>query len=326
MSFLAPNWLYLLLLVPLLVTTAIILRLKSQKNIQKFITSDHYQKQLIHTKRKSHYWISISLFFTGLTLLIIATARPYKGKTKTLEKIHSRNILLAIDTSLSMLCEDILPNRLKAAHGLAQTIVNNFPNDRIAVMPFAGQPKILTPLSIDHESVKLVIKNLDVRAAPLRGSDLTLAIEEGIESLRQSGEQANTLIILTDGAESDLPIKKLAQQAKKAQVQIITIGIGTPAGGYIPFNGKNHKDITGRPVITKLEIDSLKQLSNTTNNLYLDIQLGEKNIIQAIKESIQSSETENRESLVVNELYQWFIAPAILLMLTATSMRRGAIL
>ncbi len=248
-------------------------------------------------------------------------ARPYSGNIVRRDKIQTRNILFTIDTSLSMLCNDVTPNRLSVAKSIATRLIDNHPDALIGVMAFAGTPNLITSLSIDHDSIKEAIANLDENSAHIRGSDLTNALLKGIEVLRRSGKQANTLILITDGANEIPEIDKIANLAKQSNVQIIAIGVGTESGGTIPLASGFHRDLHGRVVTTRLQPGALRQLASMTNGLYIQAFENPEHIISSLINSMDQFEITGRKRQIPNELYAWFLAPGIFLLIIATLLK-----
>lgn len=314
MSLLHPHWLFALIIIPLLLIVAIQLRSRRKKLVEPLL-SKKYRRQLYKASNPVRYWLTLALQVSAVACFIIAVARPYIGETKKREKIFTRNVIIAIDTSLSMLCEDVKPSRLKSAQATAINLIHSLPDSRIAVMPFAGRPKLLTPLTIDHKSVEQVISMLDVFSAPIRGSDISQLLAESTSIFKKTGQEANALIILSDGAETPEQLDELMKDFQGHSVQIFTIGVGTTAGGFIPWEGRNHTDHTGNVVVTKLNTDLLKQLAESTSGLYIDSQHSTQEAIAEAINKMQQYETKGRERLVPDELYAYFVATGIGLLL-----------
>lgn len=111
MSFVHPSWLLLLLILPMILLGAILTTRTSNKAWQQLVAA-RLRKQLVKEGSTTRRWIALVMGLLGCALLIIVLARPYGGETSTTEQIRSRNILIAIDTSRSMLVEDVAPNRI----------------------------------------------------------------------------------------------------------------------------------------------------------------------------------------------------------------------
>lgn len=327
MNFLYPDWFYALIFIPLIMIIAVFMR-SNRTTVWKKMVGTKHQKKLINTSSKILSWISFGISLVALTGFIITMARPYKGQTQVRDKIKTRNIVIAVDCSLSMLCKDgdsANTNRLNTAKTVAIKLVDAFPDDHIGVMAFAGSANMISSITIDHPSVKQTIELIDIYSAHTLGSNFSDSVTQSIEALEAAGKSANALILITDGTEDKPDIPKLASRAKKSQVQIFTIGVGSTAGGPIPIpleDGKviEHKDQYGRAVITKLEDSSLRHLATETSGSYSHSSNANKMIAKAVK-TMEQFEKEGRVRDVPHELYQWFLAPSILLLIISVLLR-----
>jgi len=272
MSFLYPAWLACLITVPVILLLTILVRRNKTRVWERFVSKKHHD-ELVTRNSPKPFWSSLGLSCLGLTFIIIAMARPYSGVSTSRAKIESRNILIAMDTSLSMLCEDIQPNRLSSGVSFAINLISALPDDHIGVMAYAGTPNVITSFSIDHPSIIEELGQLGPQSTHIAGSNLTDALYKGINTLKRTGKQANAIILITDGSETLAEIKEIITIAKESYIQIFSIGVGTTAGGTIPINGEPHRDTAGNTVITKLQDGVLKQLANETNGIYTHINI-----------------------------------------------------
>ncbi|MGJ8655066.1 MAG: VWA domain-containing protein [Akkermansiaceae bacterium] len=314
MSFLYPAWFAALIIIPLILLAAIIMRRNRTKVWSAFVSHQH-RSELVTQDKPIRFWIALACSLLGLACIIIAMSRPYAGKSVSREKIQSRNILIAMDTSLSMLCEDVQPNRLSSGVAFAVNLIDSLPDDHIGIMAFAGSPNVITSLSIDHPSIIEELAHLGPGSAHIAGSNLKDALYLGINTLKRAGKQANALVLITDGSETLDEIDEITSIAKESYVQIFTIGVGTTAGGTIPVNGEPHRDTQQKVVITKLQDNVLRQLARDTSGAYTHINTQpEKAIAEAIQ-SMNQYEKQGREVEIPRELYQWFLAPGIFLLI-----------
>lgn len=319
MSFLYPAWFAALIIIPLITIAVITMRRNKAKVWAAFVSKKH-QQELVTKTKPTRFWISYTTAMLGLICLIIAMCRPYAGKSVSREKINTRNILIAMDTSLSMLCEDIQPSRLDSGISFAVNLIESLPNDHIGIMAYAGSPNVITSLSIDHPSIIEELGHLGPSSAHIRGSNLTDALYEGINTLKRTGKQANALILITDGTDTLDEMEEIINVAKQSHVQIFTIGVATKAGGIIPINGEPHRDMNRNVVITKLEDKILRQLATATSGVYTNINTQPERAIAAAIQSMTNYEQTGREIQIPRELYQWFLAPGILLLIISAFM------
>lgn len=316
MSFLYPAWFATLIIIPLFILAVIIMRRNRAKIWSAFVSSQH-KSELVKQNKPLRFWIAFACSLLGLICLIIAISRPYSGNSVSRDKIQSRNILIAMDTSLSMLCEDVQPNRLSSGVAFAVNLIGALPDDHIGIMAFAGSPNVITSLSIDHPSIIEELGHLGPGSAHIAGSNLKDALYEGINTLKRAGKQANALILITDGTETLDEIDEITGIAKESYVQIFTIGVGTSAGGTIPVNGKPHRDIQRKVVLTKLQDKVLRQLARDTAGVYTHISTQPEKAIADAIQSMTKYEQQGREVQIPRELYRWFLAPGVLFLLAS---------
>ena len=158
MNFLHPGWLALLLILPFILLGAI-LAFRSQRQVWKKMVAPRLHKQLVTTSSQTRRWIGLALGLCGCALIIAALSRPYVGETTTTEQIASRNIIIAIDTSTSMLVRDGAPDRMSTAKAMAIEVLQAFPEDRVGIIAFSGTAVLMAPLTVDHGAVQETISN-----------------------------------------------------------------------------------------------------------------------------------------------------------------------
>ncbi len=323
MSFVHPSWLLLLLILPMILLGAILTTRASNKAWQQLVAT-RLRKQLVKEGSTTRRWIALVMGLLGCALLIIVLARPYGGETSTTEQIRSRNILIAIDTSRSMLVEDVAPNRISHAKAMALELVQTFPNDRIGVIAFSGAAVSMAPLTIDHTAVHETISQLDTNVIPSGGSDLAAAVELAIETFKKSDKKSNALIIISDGEDHSEKIQFAGSEIRDAGTAVCTIGVGSAEGGMIPdlrnLDGK-FRDIKGDTVYSKLNSGALEQLANAGAGSYVAASSGADHTIRRALASLERTQESGRIIDIPNETYQWFLCPAIVLLILSVLIR-----
>jgi Ca-activated chloride channel homolog len=172
--------------------------------------------------------------------LIIALARPQHGFD--LEEVEQRglDIVVAVDTSKSMLTTDIAPNRLERAKLAALELMQTAGTDRLGLVAFAGDAFLECPLTIDNTAFQQSVQALDVNSIPQGGTAIATAINTALTAFKEK-DHYKALVLLTDGEDNDSETGALeaAQNAAKAGLKIFTIGIGTAAGDLIRVTDAN---------------------------------------------------------------------------------------
>ena len=323
MSFVHPSWLLLLLILPMILLGAILTTRANNKAWQQLVAA-RLRKQLVKEGSTTRRWVALIMGLLGCALLIIVLARPYGDQTSTTEQISSRNLLIAIDTSRSMLVEDVAPNRISHAKAMALELVQTFPNDRIGVIAFSGAAVSMAPLTIDHTAVHETISQLDTNVIPSGGSDLAAAVELAIETFKKSDKQSNALIIISDGEDHSEKIQFAGSEIRDAGTAVCTIGVGSAEGGMIPdlrnLDGK-FRDIKGNTVYSKLNSSALEQLANAGAGSYVAASSGADHTIRRALASLERTQESGRVIDIPNETYQWFLCPAIVLLILSVLIR-----
>lgn len=136
---------------------------------------------------------------------------------------------MAIDTSKSMLAEDIAPNRLARAKLAALDLMQQAKSDRLGLVAFAGGAFLQCPLTIDDNAFRQSVEALDVNIIPQGGTAVAEAVTTALTAFKE-GDNFKVLVLFTDGEDNDENAVSAAQAAAKEGMKIFTIGIGTAEG------------------------------------------------------------------------------------------------
>ena len=260
--------------------------------------------------RRPRLWL-----FFGLALALTALARPQWGRIDEPVFDQSREIILAVDLSRSMLTPDVKPSRLERAKLLIQSLLERLAGERIGLIVFSGTAFLQSPLSADYEILREFLPNLGPDYLPEGGTNYTALVQTAISAFKQSGSADRFLIILSDGEATDDTWKAAASELKKKNIRVIGLGIGTTTGGMIP-DGQNGfvKDDRGAVVLSKLEPNTLRELADLTGGVYRDAStwVDLATLIQSTVEAGQKGEFMEKNSIRLVERYQWPLALALL--------------
>jgi Ca-activated chloride channel family protein len=272
--------------------------------------------------------LTIAAFFFA-----IAFAGPRWGIERTIVKQPGIDVVLALDASSSMLARDESPDRLTAMKRVVDRLRDLSPNDRFALVAFAGRSYVLSPATIDQGALNLFIDNLDPTIVGQAGSSLAAALRQANNLLALSKSEAERAIVLmSDGEafeEADGVIAE-AQRAAQAGTSVITVGFGTDAGATIPVreNGveTQKKDPSGAVVITRYTPDMLKAAADAGRGVF--VPPSEPDRAAAVRRVLAQLRTEQRSLTRGTNLanrFQLFLIPGLLLLLIDTFLasRRG---
>ena len=260
-AFFQPAWLWALLLVPALGALILLAERKRRAALQR-VLSARLRDALLAGANPTLRRLRAILALAALASGIVALAQPHAGYRLRETSTSGRDVIIAIDTSRSMLANDLQPNRLVRAKLLADDLVRQLAGDRIGVVAFAGSAFLQAPLTVDHGAVIESIQALDTEIIPRGGSRIAEAVEVARDAFGK-GESANrALVLLTDGEELDADGLSAAAAARDEGVRIFTVGIGTPNGSVIPVPDDSGgtrfvKDSSGEIVTSKLDRKSV---------------------------------------------------------------------
>jgi len=318
-----PNLLWLLLVIPPALVLFFWWRERArQKLLVQFIEARLLSSLTVGIspiRRK----IRFALLVLAVSFLIIALARPQHGFD--LQEVAQRglDIVVAVDTSKSMLATDIAPNRLARAKLAALELMQRAGTDRMGLVAFAGDAFLECPLTIDNTAFQQSVQALDVNSIPQGGTALAAAINTALTAFKENGHY-KVLALFTDGEDNDNETVALeaAQSAANAGLKIFTIGIGTAAGDLIRMpdvNGNSDyiRDKQGNVVKSHLNEMLLQQISSATGGFYLPLRGANTMDTLYDRGLAPLPKTESQEKLIrrYHEQFQWPLAAAILLLL-----------
>src|SRR5215475_7479665 len=319
MSFGGPVWLWGLLLVPLLIALFLRAETRGLERLQQFV-SPRLLPQLAGTVNRPRRVMRFGLQLLGLVLAIVSLAQPRWGYTFEDVKRKGLDLLIAVDTSRSMLSNDVQPNRLDRVRLAIQDLINQLQGDRVGLIAFAGRAFLQAPLTIDYDAVVEAVNDLDTKTIPEGGTNISSAITLATQSFGKSAMGNRALIIFTDGEELSGDAVKTAKEAADAGVRIFTVGVGTPQGSLIPVTGDDGqtsfvKDSSGQVVKSKLDDKRLQEIAQATGGFYLHLENGPRTMQQIQNEGLakmQAADMDVRLSRRLIERYEWPLGAALI--------------
>jgi Ca-activated chloride channel family protein len=240
------------------------------------------------------------------------------------------DIVVAIDTSRSMLAEDVAPNRLTRAKLSAAELVTTAANDRLGLVAFAGTAFLQCPLTLDEEAFRQCLNELNVGIIPQGGTALAEAIQTATKSFRNDSENPRAIVLFTDGEDHEEGIDEAIREAKEANVRIYCIGVGTEQGELIRQNTEKSasdfiKNSEGQVVKSRLNEALLQKIVNETQGLYLPLRgantmellydRGLGPLLGFAREAKKGTPDATRLIKQFYERFQWPLGLAILLLL-----------
>lgn len=298
------------LIFPLILLLIMILGMRKRKDILNILK--------LRNKRRISI-IKILLLTLGSVLVVISLLSPQKEIEDEEIEVKRMNIYVLIDTSRSMLTEDVYPNRLEAGKRVLTNLIQSLKGDRVGFIPFSDSAYIQMPLTDDYNITQNYINAIDTTLISGGGTELYQALELAEKSFKEIGSENKTVIVISDGGDFD---KKSLDFVKENRIDVYSIGVGTKEGNVIPeyLNGVKRgfiKDESGSAVISKLNSDFLQKISNENNGKYYEV----NNLVDTSKNfvndtmNLERKNQRNEKTKNYEKYFQYPLALGILFIL-----------
>lgn len=315
MTFLHPQLLWLLLLLPALLIIYIVWRRRQQASLR--VPSLLFISDVRGGLRVYLRHVLFALRLLALGLIIVALARPQSSSSWSEDRVEGIDIMLTMDISTSMLAMDFQPNRVEAAKEVAMRFIANRPNDNIGLVVFAGESFTACPLTQDHATLINRLREMTtgiIADQTAIGSGLATAISR----LKDSKTKSKVIILLTDGANNtgNISPKMAADLAKTFGISIYTIGVGSGAG-EAPYPIQTPLGTVVRNMPVDLDEPTMQQIADVSGGAYFRATDNES--LAAIYKKIDQLEKTKLSTRNYHTIYEEFfifvLAAAFLLLL-----------
>lgn len=306
-------------IIPLLILIMMLIGMKKRNRILNMLKMKRYN--FVQS-------IKIFLISCGALLLVVALLSPQKAIDSENIEVKGLNIYALIDTSRSMMTEDVYPNRLESAKRTLKKLLQNLKGDRIGFIPFSDSAYIQMPLTDDYSIGSNYIAALDSNLISGGGTELYQGLELAEKSFNEIQSENKTIIILSDGGDFD---KKSLDFVKEHKINVYAIGIGTDEGTVIPeyINGKKVgfiKDENNSPVVSKLNSDFMKKLAENSGGKYYEVNNLKDNTINFFKDTanLERKNQRNENMTVYKKYFQIPLGIGMIFILLGYLLRGGA--
>jgi len=258
------------------------------------------------------------LLWLGLAFGVLALARPQWGRVDEPVFDQSREIVIALDLSRSMLATDVRPSRLERARLLIQGLLGGLRGERVGLVVFAGTAFLQVPLSADYEVLNEFLPSLNPAFMPVGGTNYTAMVRAVLDAFSAGSSADRYLIVLSDGESLDDTWHGMVDDLRRKNIRVIGLGVGTREGSFIPDGAGGYvKDERGAVVLSKLNSTTLQELARATDGVYTDastwVDLGA--LLKRTVEMGKRGEFRERTEVRQLERFQWALAPALLCLL-----------
>jgi Ca-activated chloride channel family protein len=291
MRFVAPEFLWLLLLVPFGAFASWIRHTRRNRALRRFAGGEAYVSRFTEEISWNRRAAKLLLIMATMIALPLALARPQWGTS--LEEItrSGGDVIVVLDTSLSMAAEDVAPNRLDQAKHAIVSLLGRLEGDRVGLVTFAGQANLTCPLTVDHGAVRLFLESVGPTSVTVGGTALADALKLARRALLPEGGQAEVdrgraVVVYSDGEDHEGGLEEALDGYRSAGIAIHAVGSGTTRGAPIPLRDSTgmlsgyKKDREDKVVTTRLDEGVLERLALDTEGSYFRATAGELEIDQ----------------------------------------------
>jgi Ca-activated chloride channel family protein len=315
------EFVWILLGIPLFLLLFFIL-IQWKKKVMRRTGDKRLVKALISNFSPGKFALKFILLAIAFGLGAVAVMNPRKPAASNNFNRKGIDLAITLDVSKSMLATDIQPSRLERARQFIDKLMSEMPDDRIALVLFAGRAYLQMPLTTDHGAARMYVSSAGPDAVPQKGTVISDALTKSASVFNTAERRFKAVILITDGEDHDAEAAKTAKELAKEGVMINCIGIGSPEGSTItePSTGELKKDENGNTVISKLNEDILKEIAGETNGIYIRLQSTDEAVSTLMKHLSQIDRKAFGDISMMNfdTYYGWFAGGMFFFLLVET--------
>ncbi len=317
MKFASPEYLYLLIFIPIILAVYIYSNYRRKRNL-KLYGDVELLRSLMPDVSNYRPGIKFWLSLVALLFIVVALARPQFGSKKETITRQGIEVVIALDISNSMLAEDIVPNRLEKAKKIISRLIDKFENDKVGLIVFAGDAFVQLPITNDFISAKMFLETISPDLISRQGTDIGGAISLAMKSFTPKEGIGKAIIVITDGENHEGGAEDAAKLASEKGMNVYMLGVGSLDGAPIPIAGTNdyRRDKENNVVVTKLNEQMAQSIAQAGSGAY--IRVDNTNNAQKMLESevnkLAKADVETEVFTEYNEQFE-FIAWVVLLLL-----------
>ena len=319
--------LFLVAVVPIAGLLFAFLRARREKALTRLVAPA--LRRRLMPKTANLWGLQAWLMILGLALCLLAAARPQWGKSTEKFVERSRNVVVAIDVSRSMLAADVRPNRLERAKADVADLIDSLEGDRCALVAFRRTGVTLCPLTSDRGFLRSALEQMTPESAPRGETDLGSAIRAALDALDPAADDHNAIIVISDGGDLRGEALQNAEIAKKRGIPIFTVGIGDPkVGATLQDESGRPLKYKGEVVKVKLEETALKAIAEASRGRYVPLATAgtaETTLGAIYRKFLRqvAAKEQNEAEQRAAERYQVFLAPGLVLLILGACLSRG---
>lgn len=318
LTFGEPAWWWALLALPVFVALYLRARQLSAAAISR-VLAPRLRTALAQSIPGLRRNVRFGLFVLAFACFALALARPQYGFDSRDIRRKGLDVIIAVDTSKSMLATDIEPNRLTRAKLAALDLLALCKGDRLGVIAFAGRAFLMAPLTIDYGAVVNSIRELDTEVIPRGGTNLAEALQLAGEAFGKGEGADKVLVFLTDGEDIEGDALEQSKKAADAGVKIYCVGIGSTEGALLPLPGGQFiRDRSGQLVRSRLDEGKLREVAQAGGGQYVRLDGGPAVMETMYRDSIsklRAGETDSKTTQRPVQRFMWPLVVGVLALL-----------
>lgn len=312
-----PEFLFLLLLIPVLIAVFIYTDILKKRNLKKFgnpVLLSQLMPNVSLLRPKVKFYIQL----IAVILLIIVLAQPQFGTKVETSKRQGIEVIIALDVSNSMMAQDVQPSRLENAKQVLSKLIDGMTDDKIGLVVFAGDAYTQLPITADYVSAKMFLSSISTQMVQRQGTAIGSAIDLALKSFGQKNKTSRAIIVITDGENHEDDAVGAAKLAAENDIVVHVIGMGKIDGSPIPIPGTMSfwKDKDGNVVVSKLNELMCKEIAISGKGLYVhaDNSNSALKVITSALDKMSKSDIKASAFSEYNDQFQSFAMLALLLL------------
>ncbi len=305
-----PTYLYALIILPFLAIFYFYSNYRRRRNIRKY-GDPALMNALMPEVSKYRPDVKFWIVFLAFGLIVIMLARPQFGSKMETVKRSGVETVIALDISNSMLAQDVTPSRLDKSKKLISRMVDEFTNDKVGLIVFAGDAFTQLPITSDYISAKMFLESITPSLIASQGTDIGGAIRLAMKSFTPQEGVGRAIIVITDGENHEGGAIEAAKEAAGKGMQVYVLGVGSPDGSPILVEGSNdfRKDRDGNVIVTRLNEEMCQEIAKAGNGAYIRVD-NSNSAQRALQKEIDKLAKADVESTVYTEFDEQFQAIA----------------
>ena len=309
----SPQYLWLLWLVVVLVAVRYYSLWRRQKKIMRIGDKDLVRQLMPDAstmRRRVKFWLTMA----AVAVLVVVIARPQMGSKISNEKRNGIETIICLDISNSMLAQDVAPSRLDKSKMLVENLVDNFTNDKIGLVVFAGDAFVQLPITSDYVSAKMFLHGISPALISTQGTDIARALSVAASSFTQQQGVGKAIILITDGEDHEGGALEAAKEARKKGINVFILGIGSTKGSPIPVGGGEYiRDNTGNIVMSALNEDMCRDIARAGSGTYIHVD-NTNDAQEELNDELSKLQKGETESVIYSEYAEQFQSFCIVLL------------